>query len=162
MIGGENVELTSGGNFLIHIESIFKSAGMIYNFSLKSSGISFNQAIVEAAKNEKRHIVVTIGDNQRKYIISPEKIINIVNTFGSVYKTKNGMNLFVVPLRELKALDDGMEQKSEKMKIDMKEAITNKLCPNCNSSDLDFANSKFYVVCGGCGKIYSKSIFVKK
>jgi ribosomal protein S27AE len=159
-ISGQKVEITEGGNFSIHIESIFKSAGMIFNFPQRCSGVGINQSIVETAKAENRHIVITIGNSFRKYVISPDEIIRIVNTYGSVHKTGSGVNLFVIPLKSLKPLGEGEQQKN--VDAETQKAFDNKVCPKCGSNDLDFQSDKFYVVCGGCGKIYTRKNFVKR
>jgi ribosomal protein S27AE len=159
-ISGQKVEVTDGGNFSLHIDSIFKSAGMIFNFPQKCSGIGINQSIVEVAKAENRHIIITIGNSPKRYIISPEEIIRVVNTYGSVHKTGNGVNLFVIPLKTLKPL--GESELNKNSDVEQQKAFDNKMCPKCGSNDLDFQNDKFYVVCGGCGKIYTKKNFVKR
>ena len=101
IIAGQEVEITDGGNFKIHINSIFKSAGIIYKFPNRCSGISVNHFIIEKAINEDRQIIIRIGESPRLYTISPNKVMDIVNKYNSIYE-KGDLKLCVVPLKELK------------------------------------------------------------
>jgi hypothetical protein len=99
-IAGQDVELTYGGNYKINIKTIFKSAGLIYKFPQNSSGISFNEDIVALALKNNKWIFVTIGSNTTLYRIHPKRIIEIIKRFNSIYE-KNGLRLYVIPLRSL-------------------------------------------------------------
>ena len=104
-IAGQEIEITEGGNIKLHIKSIFKSAGIIYKFPNKCSGISINSQIIDKAKEEKRMLIICIGESQRLYHITPKEIIDIVNKYQSIYK-KGDLELFVIPLKALKPISD--------------------------------------------------------
>ena len=101
MIGGQKVELTDGGNIKFRIESIFKSAGMMYRFPNKCSGIGINEEIVDVAFLEKRDLIISVGNSNRLYWIAPARVMKIAEKYGSIYTLSSGMRLFVVPLKEL-------------------------------------------------------------
>lgn len=102
-IAGQDVELTIGGNYKINIKTIFKSAGMIYKFPKNISGVSINEDIVALAHKNNKWIFVTLGDSSNLYKIHPQRVINIVKRFNSIYE-KNGLRLYVIPLNELSRL----------------------------------------------------------
>ena len=101
-IGGQEVEVTDGGNYRIHIHSLYKSAGKVFKFPHNSPGISLNQSIIQRAEKEDRWLVLNVAENRNMYLIRPKQVIDIVNRYGSVHVTDNGTNLFVIPIRELK------------------------------------------------------------
>lgn len=164
-IGGQKVELTEGGNFKIHIDSIFKSAGMIYKFPNKCSGISINRNIVNVAELENRHLVITIAESPKEYIIHPSYIKELVEKYNSVYE-KGDIQLLVFPLNELRPLGEKKisekETKTEQFwKKPKKPVDKEKVCKRCGSENLDFTD-KHYVVCGDCGQVMTRKLFTKR
>ena len=105
-ISGQEVELTDGGNVKLHINSLFKSAGKKYKFEMNSPGISFNEDIVKFALDENRTIFITVEKNPTLYMITPKEVIDIVKAHDSIYE-KDGLRLYVIPIRALKKTFSG-------------------------------------------------------
>ena len=90
--------VTEGGNLKIKIESLYLTAGMIYNFPEKSAGIGINEGIIEEALIRKCYIIVSFKDNL--YWVSPNEILGIVREYKSK-EIQGNVQLYVIPIKAL-------------------------------------------------------------
>ena len=101
-IKGQEIDVTECGNVKMKINSLFRSAGIKYDFPSKSSGIGINEDIVNLALKNLGWIFVKVGESPF-YKIRPEKIMDIVEEYNSVY-IKNDIKLMVIPIKELEVM----------------------------------------------------------
>ena len=165
IISGQKVTLTDGGNFRLKINSLFRSAGVMYNFPRRCSGIGINEDIVNVAEIENRNLIIELADSPNQYIISPTKVKEIAKNFNSVYKSEKNplVKLYVIPLSELSPAGKRPEaQKTQTTKAEAREdLLEQRKCLNCSSQNLDLTQ-KHYVICQNCGKIFTRKLYLKR
>lgn len=101
IVGGQEVEITEGGNYKLNIMSIFTKAGMIYNFPLNQSGIGINEKILKKAKRQDKLLFVTIGDSKTLYLVKPGEILDLTKKYNSIMNIK-GNRIHVFPIKTLR------------------------------------------------------------
>jgi hypothetical protein len=99
-IGDQSV-LIKDNRVHITINSLFRSAGILYGFKNKSPGISISQEILRFAVAKGLDLAITIKPSTKVYKISTVDYLNTVHEYKSVYTTTNKYPLYVFPINEL-------------------------------------------------------------